>query len=360
MRNFLIFFLLAATINTANGQTKHDEAVQLGRQAIELMESGQIDASVELLEKAQKLDPDNISFPYEIGYAYYLGKNYGKAAKVLKGLLDHPKVMDRVYQMLGNAYDMDGKKDKAISAYEAGINKFPNSGMLYLERGIMELMAKDYAKALWYFEKGIEADPEFSSNYYRAAQIYLISTDEFWGLIYGEIFINMEGNTPRAAEISKSMFDVYKSEITFSGDTSAQVSLSSSEINMTAEDLGQELKLPYGLMVYEMVMTVSLLSEKEINLASLHRIRSRFVENYFSMEHDKKYPNILFDLQKEVLDAGHMEAYNYWILRRGDEEEFKAWKEKNEEKWDAFHNWFREHSLMMSIDHRFYRGQYGE
>lgn len=41
------------------------------------------------------------------------------------------------------------------------------------------------------------------------------------------------------------------------------------------------------------------------------------------MGHDKEYPNILFSFQKQVKDAGHIEAYNHWILMKGDEEAFQ-------------------------------------
>jgi tetratricopeptide (TPR) repeat protein len=43
------------------------------------MDEGQIDQSIELLTRAEKLDPNRIDYPYEIAYAHYLKKNYEKA-----------------------------------------------------------------------------------------------------------------------------------------------------------------------------------------------------------------------------------------------------------------------------------------
>ena len=63
------------------------EAQRLGRQAIMLMDEGRIEESVILLEQAQKLDPDNMIYPYEIGLAYYRSEQYDKAIKIYKKLV---------------------------------------------------------------------------------------------------------------------------------------------------------------------------------------------------------------------------------------------------------------------------------
>ncbi len=78
---------------------------------------------------------------------------------------------------------------------------------------MIQLGKKDYNKALTYFEKGIEVAPNYSSNYYWCARLYCNSTEEVWGMIYGEIFMNLERNSKRTAEISKLLFDTYKKEI---------------------------------------------------------------------------------------------------------------------------------------------------
>ncbi len=53
-----------------------------------------------------------------------------------------------------------------------------------------------------------------------------------------------------------------------------------------------------------------------------------------------------------------MEAYNYWLLLRGDESGFEAWQKANKDKWDSFVKWFPENGITIDNDHKFYRGQY--
>ncbi len=48
-------------------------------------------------------------------------------------------------------------------------------------------------------------------------------------------------------------------------------------------------------------------------------------------------------MNKEILDAGHYEAYNHWLLLKGDEDAFSKWQSANEDKWDKFVEWYNNH-----------------
>jgi tetratricopeptide (TPR) repeat protein len=357
MTKTFAFFLLLTAAQGALAQTDKEKALEKGRKAIDLMDDGSLDESIKLLEEAQTLDPDRFDYPYEIAYAYYLKQNYEEAIKILEKNKNHTDVTVRLFQLLGNSYDLLGKSEKAFEVYDAGLNKFPKSGMMYLEKGNVHWGKKEYDKALPFYEKGIEADPKFSSNYYRAALIYCGSTEEVWGMIYGEIFMNLERNSKRTAEISKLLFDTYKDEIEFPSDTSVTVSFCQAVIiNVTKSDR-KNIKLPF-CMIFEPTLLLSIGFEKRIDINSLDKIRTSFIDNYFSNERDKAYPNILFSYQKAVKDAGHIEAYNHWILMKGDEEGFDKWQIANKEKFDLFVKWFTHNGLTISDSNKFFKGQY--
>jgi tetratricopeptide (TPR) repeat protein len=353
----ILFFLTICQITL--GQTNKEKAYEKGMQAVKLEDEGKYDEAIKLLEEAQKLDPEYIEFPYELGYAYYAKKEYKKAAKYLEGILDHPKVYDQVFQLLGNCYDEMGKSEKAIEMYDAGIKKFPISGKLYLEKGNIYWQKEEYVKALPLYEQGIKVDPKFASNYYRAAKIYCATSEEVWGMIYGEIFINLERTSERTSEISKLLYDTYKREIKFTSDTSYSVSFSkNAAININDLKDPGKLKLPFGVGTYEPTLMLSMVSEKSIDINSLDRIRKNFVEMYFKNGNDKTYPNVLFDFQNKILQAGHLEAYNHWVLMRGDGDGFQKWQASNKEKWTAFTKWFSENKLKIDDANKFYSGQY--
>jgi tetratricopeptide (TPR) repeat protein len=348
----LIFLLLAGSLF---GQTDKEKALAKGKEAVKLMDGGQIAESITLLEEAKKLDPDNIDYPYEIGYAHYISKDYEKAIDVAKSLSKRKDANDRVFQLLGNSYDYLGKREKAIETYEDGLKKLPKSGNLHLELGGMYLVTKEYDKAIGYFEKGIDVEPTFPSNYYHLAKLFLNSDEEVWGMIYGELFMNLERNSPRTREMSKLLYDTYKSQIKFASDTSFTVSFSKvASININSK----KIELPFGMSVYEPTLMMELVMEKQIDIHSLDRIRTGFVKNYFNNNKDKKYPIVLFDFQNRILKEGHLQAYNYWILSMGDEEGFTQWREANTGQWEAFINWFGPNRIELNDKNKFIRTQY--
>lgn len=358
MQKYLVTMLMAVMLLPPliiHAQSNQQLAKDKGQQAVQLEDEGKFDEALKLLDEAQKLDPDNITYPYEATYAYYSQKKYDKVINLLGKLKDRPDSFDRLYQLLGNSYDVTGKTQKAIAVYDEGISKFPNSGCLYLERGIIPLGDKDYNQAIKYFEKGIEVQPNFPSNYYWAAKLYCGSDNEMWGMMYGELFMNLEPNSARTAEISKLLYDTYKNQITFISPEKVSVSFSKSA-TILIDDL-KTLKLPYGL-IYEPTLSMAIASEKSIDLNSLNRIRKSFIDAYYQREYDKKYPNVLFDYQNQLLKAGQLEAYNYWLLMKGDENAFLAWQQTDKAKWESFVAYMRSNPLQLNAAHRFHRLQY--
>lgn len=360
MRSIFILFLSLFLFQVSHAQTNEEIAKEKGSEAIKLMDDGHIERSIELLEEARKLDPKSMIYPYEIAFAYYLKKDYEEAIKRLKQLEKHEGANDLVYQLQGNAYDMNGNADEAVKTYEKGLKKFPDSGKLYLELGIMGLKSNDFNKALDYFEKGIEVDPKHSSNYYWAAKLFCTSSqEEVWGMIYGEIFMNLERNSKRTAEMSKILYDTYKKEIVINGD-STSVSFSKDNViyfdgNIDSAESLANLRMPFGVGIYEPTLILSLVGVKELNMQTLSDTRARFVDTYFEKKYNQQFPNVLFDYQKKIKEAGHMEAYSYWLLMKGDQYVFMNWQMAEKDKWDAFTEWFSQNPIQINTENKFLR-----
>ncbi|MEX6688541.1 tetratricopeptide repeat protein [Danxiaibacter flavus] len=354
---FFILCLFAANISYA--QSNKELAEAKAKEAIRIEdEEGRFDAAIELLQEAQNLDPESITYPYELSYAYQGKKDYKKAIDILEKLLKHKDVYAQIYHALGNAYDYSGKPKKAMQAYEDGLKKFPDAGELYLELGNMNVSAQDYNKALTYYEKGIEVDPAYPSNYYWAAKIFCGSSERVWGMIYGEIFMNLERNSKRTAEISKLLFDTYQKAIVLKSDTSISVSFSKNNTINASDLLSGNFKLPFGTGCYEMVTIMAVAGFKSVDLNTLDSIRTGFVTFYFNGNKFSKYPNVLFDYQQKIKNAGFLDAYNHWILMKGDEAGFLKWQDENKARWMEFINWFDENKLALDDNHKFYRAQY--
>jgi tetratricopeptide (TPR) repeat protein len=354
----LTTLLVVCFTHISFGQSNKQKALDKGLLGIKMIDQGKIEEGIKLFEEAQDLDPERIDYPYEIAYAKYQLKDYEGAIKIIKKFINHKDITDRHFQMLGNCYDILGKSEKALETYKDGIKKFSNAGNLYLESGNVYWGKKDYTTALPFYEKGIELDPSFPSNYYRAARIYCASNEVIWGLMYGEIFMNLEKNSERTAEISKLLYDTYKSKIIIKNDSSLSVHfVNKININSSSFSDGKSFKMPFSFF-YETNMSVSTIGEKEVTLNSIDKIRQSFTELYFKTRFAKEYPNMLFDFQNDLKKLGHLEAYNHWLLMKGDEKAFDSWLTNNKSKYDNFLLWFNDNKIKLSLSNRLYQGQY--
>jgi len=357
MKNLtLIFVAIFATTSVfaQSKKEKQEKAESMAYEAVQLMDNGNPDAAIELLEEAQKLDPKSMDIPYEMGYAYLMKNDAAQAIKQFKPLLKHKDVNDRVYTMLGNSYDINGQPDKAIATYDDGLKKFPNSGTLHLERGNMHLQKDEYNEAMAYYEKGIEVDPNHSSNYYRAAKIYFMSNQKIWGMIYAELFILMNPGTDRSIELSGLLYDCYQNSITITSDTSSKIDFC--ENIMTISDIN-DIQMPY-CMTWGAAMSLAVIVKDTIDLPTIDNIRSAFISNYYSMGSDEEYPNILYDYRKGIEDAGLGSAYNHYILSAGAPEYVQQWATENEDELKKLGGYFAENPFVVNDKHRFYRKQY--
>ncbi|HEX2963606.1 MAG TPA: tetratricopeptide repeat protein [Ignavibacteriales bacterium] len=353
----IITILLLFISNAAFSQSDIDKqkAHSTALKAVKIMDQGDLETAITMLNESCKLDPEKPDYRFELGYAYYLKKDFGKSIETLKQTLTMKDISDQYYQMLGNILDESGKRDSALGIYQKGLEKFPNSGRLYLEMGSMQ---KDsLQKALEYYEKGIQADPGFPSNYYRAAKLFCASTERVWGVLYGEIFMNMERGSDRTEEISKLLFDTYSAGIKFESDSTIQISFSKNG-SATMKDDGSAGRLPFGLGVFEPLIAMSITGEKGISLESLSRIRTNFVKRYFAENYNQNYKNVLYDWHKALIDNGYFDSYNHWLLMAGASDEFDIWQEANKEKFGEFINWFKSHQLKIDKDHKFHRVDY--
>lgn len=192
-----IAMLLCASLalfisTTAQAQDDKSKAKELGNKAVQLEDEGRPDEAMPLLQESMKLDPENYVYPYEMVFCYRAKKEYKQALELMLKVLNYKGVKDDCYQMLGDIYDESGDSAMAMKTYFDGLKIFPNSGRLYVEIGNVFVLREQYQKAINYYEQGIVVEPDYPSNYYRATQVYLMTTDPVWGMMYGEIFMNLE------------------------------------------------------------------------------------------------------------------------------------------------------------------------
>lgn len=359
-RSWLLTFLLCGTLSflPAQSDDTQDRANAMARKGVQLMDAGQLDSALVYLERAQALFPDNAFYAYEIGLTHYMKTDYATAEKSFKHLLKQSEPKALYYQMLGNTYDLMGKRSKAIKTYQKGLEVFPDAGQLYLELGVVAMTEKDFNLAAVYWEKGISVEAEYPSNYYWATKLFAATDEKVWALLYGELFLNLEFDTPRSEEIARLLFDVYQQIYESTSDTSGTFHLTQRGFTISLDQLDlKEIEAGPGnfrLLPFEgefatkfAVTSVIYARNKELNLAKLDEIRRLFLQAWFEGDPSSasRYPNALLNYQKIMLDRGDFTFYTYYLFRAAHEAEFEAHYSMNRAEFKAFLDWFRQYAI---------------
>lgn len=334
-----------------------EKDMKILQNCIQLMDKGMTQVAMTDFDYLVKKYPDDYIVQYEHMYALYILGQYEDVTKKAKKLLKHKDLTPLTYHMYGNALDNLGKTDKARKTYLDGLKRFPDAGVLYLELGVMNLKEEKYNDAMVQFETGILASPSFASNYYRAANLYFSSNKKIWGLIYGETSMLLAiNNVARQQEMGKGIRDTWMSAFSTDGSTTKKVSFNSP--HNTTIDQSSEIAYLDFLGVFEDCANIAA-SKQDTglypftgNIAQLAGLRRGIVEAYFEIT-GNLYGNsmYLFPFHKKVIDAGHWEAYNYFLFNSVCNDEFVEWYKNNRDKMDAFFNWYNSNPLTIDSDH---------
>ena len=317
--------------------------------AIYLIDKGELVEAENKIKQAISEGIDTLPLHYELAWIYYIMTDYDKAIETLTPLCQRAEVTPDVYQLLGNAYDEKGQFNSAITQYDKGLKKFPNAGCLYLEKGNISYKNNRYEDAFFYYEKGIESDPEYASNYYRASLLFFASTEMVWGAMYGEIFMNLEQHSQeRYKEMSETLYNCYFDQIKFN-NRKAEVDFNNPVI--VYSNSGERPNLfPES---FRSAMTKAAKGYRFLDLNTLVQIRKKFITEFYANFSD--FNNVLFDYHKKIIEAGHFEAYNYWLFAYGNNAQANKWVKENKGKWDSFLKWKKENPIKITQENVFSR-----
>jgi tetratricopeptide (TPR) repeat protein len=315
MKKLLILIVLFLSLNDCFAQ----QADSLHRIARQFMRTADYPNAIIVLTNALKKDPGNIEIQKDLTFTYYLQRNYSAAVESGRKLIERNDADEQCYQILGMAYKAINEKKQADKMYKQGIKKFPGSGELYNEYGEMLWVEKDEA-AIRFWEKGIEVDPNYSSNYYNASRFYYYTYDKVWCLIYGEIFINMESYSKRTPEIKSLLVDGYKKLFT---DLKSPKSVSKNPFENA-----------YLAVMTDQSQSVTL----GVTPESLNILRSKFILEWFEKYGDK-YPFRLFEYQRQLLKDGLFDAYDEWAFGTASGlAAFQNWTAQHADDYNRFVN----------------------
>jgi Tfp pilus assembly protein PilF len=336
MKKFASLFILSLIALLTFAQ---EDAKTLHETAKTFMRSGDFDNAVIVLTRALQQDKKNLEMQKDLVMSYYLKRDYARALEGVKTLVDRDDADVVVYQLAGNVYKALEEAKECEKAYKKGLKKFPKSGPLYSEYGELLWATKDYT-AIDQWEKGIQADPSYSGNYYNAALHYFYTKDKVWSLIYGEIFVNMESLSQRGIAMKQQLLRAYKEKLFADADL------------MKGEEKN---KSEFAKAYLQTMSKQSSLANKGITTETLTMIRTRFILDWYQ-NYAAKFPFRLFDYQQQLLKAGLFDAYNQWLFGAAENlAAYDNWSKNHSDQFEAFTS-FQQNRIFKMPAGQYYQG----
>lgn len=339
------------------GPLSADEDAALQR-AIGLMDAGQLDESMAIIDELLVAHPGHPTLTYEKAFVVYKQGDYAGSRALIEPMLKGEHGMALMFVLVANAYDDEGKSDDAVKVYTAGIERFPDAGLLYTNLGITLLRSDELSRAIETFVNGIAQQPSFPSNYYWLGRLMAGSNAKIWGLIYGELFANLEPGGPRKAEISKALYGIYSDAITASvsgAKASAQVKLDSTA--RPADKAGD----PCMSVAYEANLLLALAADsaltatwakRPLDIATIHQLR-KAADRAWRDKWAATCPNLALARYAAAVDANLGEAYDYWLFNEAVPEQWNTWSSANPDKVRALETWLSANRLAPTATDRF-------
>lgn len=295
----------------------NEKEQQLYQNAIHFMDNGMVDTGIDLLKGLDKAHPSNRAVVYEIVYGYIVKQDYEEAYQWAKKLLKLKDADADSYFIAGNAFDYVGKRKEAIEIYEKGLKKFPNSVRLWVEKGNMAYMMKNYDESVGCYEHAIDIDPNYDASYYRLANLYAMSTDPVWAVMYAQNYQLHASKYDRLMKMGKLIYDLYRENVTRK-DGKWEVTFTK-KVNLSAY-ASLDCDLPYNGFFYythKVVLDEGGFAGDTLTLADVARLHRKYVEIADTTAHD--YYNVpVLDMERAALHEGYLDGYIMWMLRGAD------------------------------------------
>ncbi|MEP7319062.1 MAG: tetratricopeptide repeat protein [Panacibacter sp.] len=318
-----LFGALVFTMHTAFAQTQ--DAETLHETARSLMRQGDFENAILVINKALVLRPDDLDLQKEQAFIQYLQRDFANSIATGKKITARPDADVQSFQILGLAYKAIADTKESYKMYNTALKKFPKSGVLYSEYGDLLAQNNTTDLAIKQWEKGIETDPNHSSNYYFASKYYAQKGNIIWGLLYGEIFVNIESLSARTTEIKTLLFTGYQKLF------SIPAILNNAKQNGSAFEKAVATNL---------AKFTSLLND-DVSPETLTALRTRFILNWFN-GNERQFPFRLFEHQRLLLQEGYFDAYNQWLTgASADTQQFQAWTQNHADDVKAFQQFQR-------------------
>jgi tetratricopeptide (TPR) repeat protein len=292
------------------------EVEQMYRQAREQHSRGNLNQAITLYKQTIKLAPTIMLLHRELGQALYLSGSYEEAISTLEAVIEAGAADEETYHITVSSLMSKNERKKARNLLKDGLERYPHSGLLYHLSGKIYESDDKMEEALAAWLTGIENDPAYHINYYDAARAYMNTDHPVWTIIYGEVFVNIEQQTPRSHDVRKMIIDAYRKM--YQSVRSEDVPKYGTVKYNTANGFEQAIQQTY--------MKLAPVVADGFTTENLTMLRTRFIMDWQVKGYESRYPLSLFSRHDDMIRNGYFDIYNQWLFGKAENPQaFDAW-----------------------------------
>lgn len=315
---------------------QENKVKELVKQGTELHDQGRYDEAIAKYKAALDIDKNSTLANYELSYTYMVTQKYEESIKYSTKVIEqNADNQYAAYIALGSSWDMLGKPEKAIKAYEEGLKKFPNTNLLNYNLALTEFNQKNYDKAEQAAIKAILAKPTHSSSHLVLGLIMQEKGERVKALLSFYYFLMLEPNSERATDaLTKLKGLLVQGVEKNSGDS----------INLNIPSFPEEDSLfNTAEMLVSMMAASKYIDENKGK-----------TENELFVETNKGLFRLLGELKKNNSDiwwnlyvtkfydldqTNNCEAFSYYISQSSDSPAISNWINNNPDKMQRLKDW---------------------
>jgi tetratricopeptide (TPR) repeat protein len=312
-------------------------------EAIQAHDLGDYPAAIRRFEKVLAEDADDVGAIYEFSNTLLVAKDYQRSLQMaLKGAGYDSRLLPDFYCLIASDLDELGDQQGAIAVSQEGIKRYPHSAVLPFNLGVTYARTGKPEEARRMYQAALVADPGHVSSHFRLAALYAQNGYTFPAVLASLRFLELASDTQRSHQVLQFVLAQM-----FSG---AQQGARPNEINVTVNLTGNsrtdegDFTGPAAVLGIGSALGLTAdgkkLNHPQLVLHQNQMIFEVFENNEEIRNETKKFAAAFYRGYFRALhEAGHTEAFTYYVLRTAGWPEVSDWLQANADKTKAYQDW---------------------
>lgn len=323
-------------------------ARELVDQGVALHDKGAFEDAIKKYDEALAIDPSNCDAIFEKSYTLMELKKYDDSEKLLKLVLKDCKesqIRKMSYVNYGTLLDFQGKIKDALKMYQKGIKEFPDSYLLFFNKGITENSAGETEDAKSSFQKAMQLNPYHASSHNALARLE-IGKSRVKAMIGLFTFLLIEPEGARAKQNLELFDKLFMQGINQKDEKNTVISIDAALLDpkrKTKEDDFSSLELILSFLGADNKTPDTLGFNTDGERLSYKM--QLFFNGLSNTAKESKgfYTNFYVPFLKQMKEKDLVTTACYIALSSTGKDETLLWLDQNKEKVTAFNNWFEKY-----------------